>query len=222
MLIFISCSKKDTSQPAATPPTANFNYSISKAFAPCEVIFSNSSLNASGYNWDFGDNNTSSQTNPTNFYLKGGTYTVKLKAINYEGSNTITKIITIPNAASKLQIDRITLGSLATVPTGNFDFYFRVINSNSQEVWKSGLIRDFNSTKFPTLFNLTQLITLLNLSLDYQVEVWRVGLLTDTRLGFAPLFPRLYNTGTSAYPSLITIPSTLNGTGMTFGVTWLQ
>lgn len=221
-LFSISCSKKEASTPSNPTPSANFNYTISKPFAPTTVVFSNLSTYATDYRWDFGDNNNSLLISPTNLYTKGGTYTVRLTATGIGGSNSVTKTVNIPNPATRLQIDKITLGSLTNTPTGNFDFYFRVINSNNQEVWKSGNVKDFNSTKFPTTFTVSGSLILLNLALDFQVEVWRVGLFTDTRLGFAPLVPSLYNTGANAYPAYITIPNSLNGTGMLFDITWLQ
>ena len=41
-------------------------------------IFSNQSLNANSYNWNFGDGNTSSANTPSHLYANAGTYTVSL------------------------------------------------------------------------------------------------------------------------------------------------
>jgi PKD repeat protein len=220
-LILASCSKKDTNSPSSTPPVADFSFSITKQFAPCTVKFTNNSKNALDYRWDFGDNSTSISSDPTNYYTKGGVYNVTLRASGAGGVNSITKTVNIPNAATRLQVTKITLGALTNTPTGNFDFYFKIVNSNSQEIWRSSTVKDFNSTKFPTAFTINSSIILTNISQDYFVEVWRVGLLSDTRLGFAVLAPRLYNSGDLAYPSSITIPSSINGTGLIYDVTWL-
>ncbi len=47
-----------------------------------DVSFINSSLNASNYVWDFGDNNSSADISPVHTYTADGNYTVKLIASN--------------------------------------------------------------------------------------------------------------------------------------------
>ncbi|NDC31410.1 MAG: PKD domain-containing protein [Bacteroidetes bacterium] len=56
-------------------PVANFTYSISNGN---QVDFTNSSLNATNFNWNFGDGGTSISNNPTHTYLIKGTYKVQL------------------------------------------------------------------------------------------------------------------------------------------------
>jgi PKD repeat protein len=46
------------------------------------VQFFNSSTNATGYLWDFGDGETSTDVNPIHVYDMGGNYTVTLTAFN--------------------------------------------------------------------------------------------------------------------------------------------
>ena len=64
-----------------------------------QVTFTNTSINADTYEWDFGDNasttNTSSAKNPTHSFSGFGTYTVTLKAKNTYTTNSISKVITI-------------------------------------------------------------------------------------------------------------------------------
>lgn len=59
---------------AFTTPTTTF------CSFPANVNFSNTSNNASTFHWDFGDGNTSTQTNPSHTYTSAGTFTVKLVA----------------------------------------------------------------------------------------------------------------------------------------------
>ncbi len=63
------------------------------------AVFSNSSVNATSYSWNFGDtgsaNNTSTDMSPTHTYSTNGQYTVTLIATNTCGSDTITQNITI-------------------------------------------------------------------------------------------------------------------------------
>ncbi|HRI26516.1 MAG TPA: PKD domain-containing protein [Chitinophagales bacterium] len=64
-------------------PTAQFTRSINGL----TVTFTNTSINATSYSWNFGDpasgsNNTSTLANPTHIYTAAGTYTVTLTAYN--------------------------------------------------------------------------------------------------------------------------------------------
>lgn len=57
--------------------------------APYNAAFNNTSLAGSTFLWDFGNGNTSNQTNPTQFYNTPGTYTIKLIAIDSSTCNII-------------------------------------------------------------------------------------------------------------------------------------
>lgn len=98
------CQKYETGNPLAST-VAGFTYTATNSSnAPCEVTFTNSSLNASGYLWDFGNGKTSTETNPVVAYDTPGQYTVKLTctAVNdvYYNQLIKTQIINIkdPNA----------------------------------------------------------------------------------------------------------------------------
>ncbi len=62
------------------------------------VDFTNNSTNATSYNWDFGDGNTSTDANPMHTYAMDGVYTVTLTATNNCGPVTTTEVITIVTA----------------------------------------------------------------------------------------------------------------------------
>ncbi len=76
-----SCSKDDD---PIEDPIASFQYEISED-NPLEVIFMNFSQHAETYSWDFGDENTSTEENPTHIYDVFGTYEVTLTATNADG-----------------------------------------------------------------------------------------------------------------------------------------
>lgn len=76
------------------PPIASATVSNSNPQANDPITFTNSSSNANGYFWDFGDGNTSSATDPTHSYTSSGTYDVMLIAINGTCDND-TAYITI-------------------------------------------------------------------------------------------------------------------------------
>ncbi len=78
------------------PPMADFTYSINHLV----VTFSDQSSDLGGeisaWQWDFGDNSTSSEKNPTHEYQKEETYTVSLTVIDDDGNNdTISKTFTL-------------------------------------------------------------------------------------------------------------------------------
>ncbi|MFZ2898239.1 MAG: PKD domain-containing protein [Saprospiraceae bacterium] len=72
------CQDDDFNVPAAST-VANFEYTVTnEGYAPCEVTFTNLSLNATGYHWDFGNGQTSTEANPTVTYTSSGLFVVTL------------------------------------------------------------------------------------------------------------------------------------------------
>lgn len=72
------CKEKEMGTPAAST-VANFSFAVTnQGYAPCEATFTNLSLGAKGYLWDFGNGQTSTETNPKVSYDKPGLYNVKL------------------------------------------------------------------------------------------------------------------------------------------------
>jgi cyclophilin family peptidyl-prolyl cis-trans isomerase len=72
----------------AIKPVARFSATPEKLVAPATVTFSNNSLNAESYAWDFGDGATSTEATPTHRYMHSGNYNVILKAT--KGTKTVT------------------------------------------------------------------------------------------------------------------------------------
>lgn len=72
-------------------PTAGFSFNINGQ----TVNFSNSSSGANTYLWNFGDGQTSTQTNPAHTYAVGGVYTVTLTSTNDCGSSTSTQTVSL-------------------------------------------------------------------------------------------------------------------------------
>lgn len=75
----------------SNPPTAGFTYSSNLL----DVTFTNTSTNSDSCYWDFGDGNTSVQTDPTHTYDTAGTYTVMLITENVCGMDTFITTITV-------------------------------------------------------------------------------------------------------------------------------
>ncbi len=70
-----------------TPAIAAFSPDTSLGCVPFDVHFTNTSTNATGYGWSFGDGNTSLASSPNNTYHTAGTYTVTLIAVGAGGCN---------------------------------------------------------------------------------------------------------------------------------------
>lgn len=79
--------------PAAA--VAQFSIAGGGCTAPCAVTLTNQSQNATTYQWDFGDGQTSTEQNPQHTYTQGKTYTIKLTATGPGGSSMLTKDVSI-------------------------------------------------------------------------------------------------------------------------------
>ena len=89
--------------PDATPPQAAFGYKQNVADY-LQFDFSNLSISATDYSWDFGDGNTSSSSNPSNTYAAEGTYTVTLTASDkLNATSTTSQTIEVVKPVSNFQ-----------------------------------------------------------------------------------------------------------------------
>ncbi|AKB56538.1 PKD domain-containing protein [Methanosarcina barkeri] len=84
-----------TENPEPVLPVANFSTNVSEGYAPLVVQFNDSSKNATGWHWDFGDGANSTEKNPMHIYTVAGTYTVNLTASNEYGMNSTSVIINV-------------------------------------------------------------------------------------------------------------------------------
>lgn len=86
---------EEGSLPDETPPSAAFSTTPDEAEYK-KINFTNLSISATDYAWDFGDGNTSTEANPSNTYAADGTYIVKLTATDkLNKTSTTEKVIEI-------------------------------------------------------------------------------------------------------------------------------
>ena len=69
------------------------------------INFTNASINASSYYWDFGDGNSSALENPTHTYMTGGTYEVTMVASEFDCSDTLTKTVLVVDNVGIVELD---------------------------------------------------------------------------------------------------------------------
>ncbi len=113
-IAFSGCS--DDEVEPAEDPIASFQYAVSED-DPLTVIFSNFSLNAETFSWNFGDGSTSTLENPTHTYENFDTYEVVLTATNVDGvSRSFTEVI-------DLQDPFVALGLLAGQESKTWKLY---------------------------------------------------------------------------------------------------
>jgi YVTN family beta-propeller protein len=74
-------------------PVANFVANVTSGYIPLTVQFNDSSENATGWNWDFGDGFNSTEQNPMHNYSAAGNYIVNLTVSNVNGTDS--KLATI-------------------------------------------------------------------------------------------------------------------------------
>jgi len=95
LLSTTACDKDDDDMPEPqVTPVAAFSVEAN-ADNGLEITFTNDSQNASSYEWDFGDGNTSTEENPTHTYEEAGTFTVALTASNATESSKTSQEITV-------------------------------------------------------------------------------------------------------------------------------
>lgn len=81
--------------------TASFSYSADGK----TVEFTNSSENAAGYFWDFGDDSTSTNAEPVHTFDEYEEYTVSLTSIGDCGNDTLEQTINLDSSATAIETD---------------------------------------------------------------------------------------------------------------------
>ncbi len=116
LLLFIiastSCSKIEQ-------PFADFEYTVQDLADPSVVAFTNTSKNAYGFKWIFGDGQSSVDKNPVHTFSGQGSFSVKMIAINKDFEDETTKEIDI-SAPPNVEFD-IVNNNCNAVCKVNFD-----------------------------------------------------------------------------------------------------
>ncbi len=127
------------------PPTAAFISNIVCSNAPMQ--FTNQSVNALVYHWDFGvaalTNDTSNITNPTYTYTTSGTYTVTLIATPGPCADTSTIVVTVaPGPAVLFVAPQVCIGSQSVFTDQSIISSGNIVNWS----WNFGVVPLTNDT----------------------------------------------------------------------------
>ena len=117
-LLTVGCEDDSSSVEA---PTARFIHAIDPDNGLI-VTFTNASLNAETYSWDFGDDESSTEMSPSHTFPTSGTYDVTLTATNSGGSDFVTKSLELTGALTLADLNDTwkvapEAGALAVGPT---------------------------------------------------------------------------------------------------------
>jgi len=100
-------------------PNLSADFNANTVCSGASTIFTDNSLsqgeNITNWNWDFGDDNTSSVQNPEHLYSTSGTYTVSLTISSASYSHSITKDIVVkPSPSAYFVVDTVCQGGTST------------------------------------------------------------------------------------------------------------
>ncbi len=104
-----SCGN-DTTQTSVQQSSVQAVFSASPVSGgvPLPVIFTDNSVNAFSWYWDFGDGNTSTGSNPSHTYQSGGIYTVTLVVTNADGcTDTFTVVVSVTDIPSVVSVPNV-------------------------------------------------------------------------------------------------------------------
>ena len=98
LAVVVASCKEDYPSLSSDVPTAAFNYTVVTDTFPYKVVFTNLSSGSFNQQWDFGDQTpVVNASNPTHYYDRGGTITVRLTTAGQGGQTTVTREVVLPN-----------------------------------------------------------------------------------------------------------------------------
>ena len=114
-------------------PHAAFAFTPNFGGAPINIQFTNLSNGGVGYNWDFGDGNSTTDVNPNHTYGQNGVYVVRLIVYNQVGcSDTTTDSVHVVPASLDLLIDTFIVSQDTD---GRWNMAARIFNVGTRTVY---------------------------------------------------------------------------------------
>lgn len=122
------------------PPMADFEADVPSGPAPLTVTFSNLSVNATSFLWNFGDGHTSTSFSPIHTYSTIGGYTVSLTAMGGGETNALafTNLVRVLNHGLLLPTPTYSQGNIifAFETAKGLTYEVRFKNSLDEETWQ--------------------------------------------------------------------------------------
>lgn len=150
------------------PPIAKFK-SSSICNLPGHVTFTDESIGADSWKWDFGDGSSSTLQNPTHEYALSGLYVVSLTVINkstgcdYTKINPVDVVKEIPDFSSSVDAvcknDTVTFKAINSIP-GNIASYTWRFGDGITSIVTSNSIR--HSYKVAGIYSVTLILDIKN------------------------------------------------------------
>jgi len=120
---------------ATTPPTAAFVGSPTSGMVALTVNFTDQSIGATSWSWNFGDTGASTQRNPSHIYNAAGTYTVSLTVTNSYGSDNETRTNYITVTPLQPPVANFSASSTAVTVGQNVTFTDQTTNNPTSWSW---------------------------------------------------------------------------------------
>ncbi len=200
-------------------PIASFTYQMPKPFVLASTAtFTNNSVNAVSYVWDFGDGAKSNVAGPTHTYIAAGNFTVTLKAYSSSGdSATYATQLLVKATADSLYIDKVTIVNTPTTwGMGYFfdfgddpDYYVAIGNWIDTAKLRTYIMT--NTIAFPLVYNLPAPLK-LPVPADSRTPYLNTVYIFD--------FDDAYNINPNAYADEITLVTTGSKSTIKFQVRW--
>jgi PKD repeat protein len=148
----IGCENDDVDPSKQTTAQFTQNVQITERYEP--VRFTNNSINATHYEWDFGNGITSTIKDPVINFNDPGTYTVKLKAYNSSKKTSVAygTVKVGRKHITKIEIERLDSVSHAGKtwdPKDGPDLYVRIAPSDTPNWIYSPVHQNVLASEFP-------------------------------------------------------------------------
>ena len=146
LILFSSSCKVEV---PGVKPEPDFSYS-GLLVAGSSISFTNSTIGATTYSWNFGDNQTSVEANPVHTFNLPGTYTVQLTATGSGGTKSISKVLTIQPSSATCKIVVEVGSNIAIATTWKSCHIYHCanfVNINAVLTIEAGAIVKFDSQK---------------------------------------------------------------------------
>jgi len=121
--------------PANQPPVVSVKASVTSGQAPLAVIFTGSATDADGqvvgYNWSFGDGQTSSSAWPSHTYQSAGSFTARLTVTDEAGASASASVVISVGSAPANQPPQVRITATPTSGSAPLSVQFNTIASDA-------------------------------------------------------------------------------------------